>query len=386
MKTPKSRGRATMAQVARLAGVSTATVSFVVNDDPKAQTLTEATRERVLEAVRMLGYRPNLHARGLRTQRSNSIAVLADHLTAVPFANSAIRGVQERAWAGGYLVTTMTTDNNAELTARAVEMVLDRQFDGVIVTTSYTHRVTVPPEFAAMPLVLLNCLAEGEYRTVLPGERAGAHRAAKVLIDAGHTRIGFVNGLRTTWAAAERRRGYRDALREAGIPFDPSLVRSGTYETDSGHRGAGALLDLADPPTGIMCASDRIAVGVYYAAYQRGLSVPDDLSVVGYDNHTEFSEHAVPPLTTINLPYYEMGLAAVDLLLSGEDGTASGAGTGPGPATEAAAGQPRITEIACEPILRKSVGPPRVTAPRHELAPARAIRAPHEHDPLEVIP
>ncbi|ROR96032.1 LacI family transcriptional regulator [Salana multivorans] len=392
-----------MAQVARLAEVSIATVSFVVNDDPKAKTLTQATRDRVLEAVRMLDYRPNLQARGLRTQRSHSIAVLTDHLTAVPFANSTIRGVQERAWAGGYLVTTMTTDDNAELAAHAVEMVLARQFDAVIVTTAYTHEVTVPSEFAAMPLVLLNCFSGDGYRTVLPGERAGARSAAKVLIDAGHTRIGFINGLRTTWAAGERRLGYRDALREAGLEYDRTLVRSGTYETDSGYRHAMALLDRADPPTAIMCASDRMAVGAYYAAYQRGLRIPEDLSVVGYDNHTEFSEHAVPAMTTVSLPYYEMGLAAVDLLLAperaGKGGAAAGAGGTAGAATGAAGGTrvvasttsgatgSHVTEIACEPVIRQSVAAPS-SRPRarvqHPVGSPIDAPAPRERVPLEV--
>lgn len=374
MKTPKSRPRSTMSQVARLAGVSIATVSFVVNDDPKAQTLTQATRDKVLEAVKLLDYRPNLQARSLRTQRSHSIAVLTDELTSTPFANSTIRGMQERAWAGGYVVTTMTTGGNTDLAANAVELVLARQFDAVIVTASFTHEVTVPDAFSALPLVLLNCFADDGhgYASVLPAERGGARSAAEMLIDAGHTRIAFINGLRETWAAGQRRLGYRDALRAAGIPYDRSLVRWGNFQTDSGHRLAAALLDSADPPTAIMCGNDRMAVGVYYAAYQRGLRIPEDLSVVGYDDHTEFSGYAVPAMTTVSLPYYEMGRTAVDLLFT------DGPGTGP----THVRGQDLITEVACQPVVRSSVGPPRAQ-PLASTTPTASHRPGATDVPLE---
>lgn len=335
-----------MTQVARLAGVSVATVSYVVNDDPKAQTLTQATRDRVADAVRMLDYRPNLAARRLRMQRSHSIAVITDLTTAVPFENSTTHGVQERAWERGYLVTTITTGGDPAVRARAVEMVLAHQFDAVIVTSAYTREVKAPQEFESLPLVLLNCYSEDDLPRVLPAERAGAAAATQVLIDAGHRRIAFINGLRTTYAAKQRRQGFRDALRGAGLPYDPSLICSGDYQTDSGYRHANALLDRADRPTAIFCASDRMAVGVYYAAFQRGLRIPEDLSVVGYDDHIELSAHAVPAMTTVKLPYYEMGIAAVDLLLdSGED-------------------TPQAREIACDPVIRSSVSPPSLAAAR----------------------
>ncbi|MBD7919144.1 LacI family DNA-binding transcriptional regulator [Cellulomonas sp. Sa3CUA2] len=328
--------------------MSSATVSFVVNDDPKAQTLTQATRDKVLEAVRLLDYRPNLQARSLRTQRSHSIAVLTDELTAVPYENSTIRGMQERAWAGGFMVTTMTTGGNAALAEHAVEVVLARQFDAVIVTTAFTREVEVPAAFDSIPLVLLNCFSRDGHRSVLPAERSGSRSAAELLLAAGHTRIGFINGLRETWAAGQRRLGYRDALRAAGIAYDRTLVRWGDYQTDSGHRHATVLLDSPNPPTAIMAGNDRMAVGVYYAAYQRGLRIPEDLSVVGYDDHAEFSAHAVPAMSTVRLPYYEMGRAAVDLLIAGTP-------AGDAPPT----GHGLVTEVECQPVARKSIGPPR---------------------------
>ncbi len=340
MRTSKSPKRATMSQVARLAGVSIATVSFVVNDDPKAKTLTQATRDRVNEAVRMLDYRPNLAARGLRTQRTHSIAVLTDYLTSVPWTNSTTRGVQERAWDRGYLVTTIATGGDPTLRKGAIEMALARQFDAVIVTTDFTHEVEVPAEFDSLPVVMLNCFSDDDRPRVLPGEQGGGKAAANVLIEAGHRRIGFINGVRDTYAAKERRLGYRDALQEAGIPYDRTLVRTGNFQTDGGYEQAVALLDRPDRPSGIMCANDRMAVGLYYAAFQRGLRIPEDLSVVGYDNHLELSGRAVPAMTSVQLPHYEMGMAAVDMLL------------------DQAPDAPRLREIACEPVIRESVAPP----------------------------
>lgn len=339
MTSPK---RVTMTQVARLAGVSRATVSFVINGDPKAETLTEATRERVREAVKLLNYRPNLAARGLRTQRTHSIAVITDQLTSTPYMNSTTRGIQERCWPMGYLATTIATGHDPELRASAVEMVLDRNFDGVILTAEYTTEVTVPPALASLPMVLLNCFSDDGHLTVLPNEREGARAAARALIDAGHRRIAYINGLSTTYAAQERRIGYRDALREAGIPYDRSLVRSGTFQTDSGYHHAKSLLSRDDPPTALMCGNDRMGIGAYYAAYQHGLKIPEDISIMGYDDHLEESQYAVPPMTTVHLPYYEMGRAAVELLLAPQDKPAD-----------------RVHLVPCTPVLRASVAPPR---------------------------
>lgn len=358
MPTPKSPKRPTMSQVARVADVSIATVSFVVNDDPKARRLTQATRDRVSDAIRMLDYRPNLTARGLRTQRSHSIAVVTDTLTSVPWENSTTRGVQERAWNGGYLVTTITTGDDAALRSSAVDMVLARQFEAVIVTTDFTREVDVPAEFDALPIVLLNCYANGSYREVLPAERAGARAAANVLIDAGHERIAFINGLPATFAAKERRLGYRDALQEAGIAYERSMVRSGNFQTDGGYQQAVTLLDRPDPPSAIMCANDRTAVGVYYAAFQRGLRIPEDLSVVGYDDNVELSGHAVPAMTSVKLPHYEMGIAAVDMLLDPDEQA------------------PRLREVDCEPTLRDSVAPPRTDAGAAQHSTAPRLEAP----------
>lgn len=333
-----------MSEVARLAGVSTATVSYVVNDNPKAQTLTQATRARVSEAIRKLDYRPNIAASGLRTQRTHSIAVLTDFLTSVPWENSTTRGIQERAWELGYVVTTITTGDNPSLRASAVDMILTRQFDAVIVTTDFTREIEVPREFEAVPVALLNCYSAGEHCRILPAERTGAEAATNMLIHAGHRRIGFINGVRTTYAAKKRLLGYKDALRAARIEYDSTLVRSGNFQSDGGYRQAAALLDRPDRPSAIFCANDRTAVGVYYAAFQRGLSIPDDLSIVGYDNHVELSAHAVPAMSTVKLPHYEMGRAAVDLLLAPDENA------------------PIHQEIGCDPVARKSVARPRADA------------------------
>lgn len=341
MRQLETTRRATMADVARLAGVSAATVSFVVNDDAKAQRLTPATREKVHEAVRALRYRPNHAARGLRTRRTQTLAFITDQVAATPFVNSTSRGVMEYAWERGNLLTILATGNDRAREDAAVEMVLDRQFDGVIYTADYTRGVTVPAGLSEVPKVLLNCYSSDGLTTVLPAERAGARAAVHVLLQAGHRRIAFINGVASTFAAKERRRGYQQALRDAAITYDRSLVRSGTYQTDSGFWHARDLLHSAEPPTAILCGSDRMAVGAYYAAFQLGLSIPDDLSVMGFDDQIELVQYAVPAMTTVHLPHYEMGIEAARLLLDPE-GERGG-----------------IHEVACPPVIRGSVGPPR---------------------------
>lgn len=334
--------RPTMAQVARLAGVSPTTVSFVINDDPRGSAVPAATRLRVEEAVRALGYRPNHAARRLRTQRSETIGFITDEVATTAFAGDTIRGAHDAAWARHHLLTVLNTGGAPEVEEASVDTVLSRDVDGVIFAAMYTREVTPPRGLEDVRTVLLNCFTtSGRYPSVVPAEMAGGRAATRILLEAGHRRIGFVNGLPTTYAAGRRLEGYRQALREYGVSYDQALVRHGTYRSDSGHAHVRDLLLGDDPPTAIFCASDRMAVGAYYAIKELGLSIPGDVSVVGYDNQIELAAYASPPLTTIQLPHYEMGRWAAEYLLDG------------GPAG------PVPHEIDCPAVIRDSVAPPR---------------------------
>jgi LacI family transcriptional regulator len=336
--------RPTMAQVAKLAGVSPTTVSMVINDDPRATSISAPTRDRVAEAIRTLGYQPNHAARGLRTQRSETLGFITDEIATTPFAGDTIRGAQEYAWKRNHLLTVLNTGGDPSMEKASIEMVLGRQVDGIIFGAMYTREVSPPRSLERTQAILLNCYAPGtDYISVIPAEKEGGRTATKILLAAGHRRIGFINGLGTTYAARERLKGYRRALREAGVSYEPKLVRHGTYQSDSGHRHARDLLTDDNPPTALFCSSDRMAVGAYYAIMELGLSIPGDVSVVGYDNQLELAAYASPPLTTIQLPHYEMGYAAAQYLLEG-------------PPSNGQAGT--VHEIDCPAVLRDSVGPP----------------------------
>jgi len=334
--------RVTMAQVARLAGVSSTTVSFVVNDDPRLSSISRATRDRVEDAIKVLRYRPNHAARGLRTQRSETLGFITDEIATGPFAGETIRGAVAAAWQRQHLLTVLNTDGDPELEEASVDMAISRQFDGVIFGAMYTREVVPPDNLSQLPAILLNCYSRtGSFTSVRPAEKEGAREATQILLAAGHRRIGFINGLRTTFAAKERLLGFRQALRQGGVSYDKSLVRYGTYQSDSGHQHARDLLTSHDPPTALFCSSDRMAVGAYYAILELGLSIPHDVSVVGYDNQVELAAYASPPLTSVQLPHYEMGVKAAELLLASELVDAT------------------VHEIPCRPVLRDSVGTPR---------------------------
>jgi LacI family transcriptional regulator len=178
----------------------------------------------------------------------------------------------------------------------------------------------VPALLAQVPTVLLNCHThERLYSSVVPSEVLGGYAATMHLLEAGHRRIGFINGEGWIEAAAERLKGYRQALSTRDIPFDPQLVREGDWQVSDGHEHARALLALPAPPTALFCANDLMAVGAIEAARERGLHVPDQLSVVGYDDQ-DIARYTQPPLTTVLLPNYEMGRWATENLIAQVNG------------------------------------------------------------------
>jgi LacI family transcriptional regulator len=201
--------------------------------------------------------------------------------------------------------------------------------------------VTVPRllQDVGQPVVLLNCYSEdAALPSVVPGEVAAVHRATDVLIKAGHRRIATITGGIWMEATTDRLNGYRRALATADTPYDPKLVREGNWQVNSGYEQTHRLLELARPPTAIFCMSDRMAVGCYNALHERGLVVPRDVSVIGFDNE-EVSQHLTPQLTTLELPQREMGRWAVELIRG-----------------DAEAGLPhRIVKLECPLIERASL-------------------------------
>lgn len=318
MPGPSKRTRAkrpSMYDVARLAGVSQTTVSFVVNDTPNAN-IPDETRERIWAAVKELGWRPNAMARGLSLQQSHTIGFISDEIATSSHAGMIIQGAQDAAWVSEKMLLVINTGGERRLERRAIEVMLERQVEGLIYATMYHHAVELPALESETPLVLLDCFDPSRsLPSVVPDEVQGARTAVEALLARGHRRIGFVNNIDPIPARDGRLAGYRQALADAGIAFDPALVRSGKSVATTGFRCAGELLDLPVRPTALFCFSDVVALGAYDAIKARGLRIPADVAVVGFDNLEIVAAHLYPPLTTVELPHYQMGAWAVNYLL-----------------------------------------------------------------------
>jgi LacI family transcriptional regulator len=307
---------ATIKDVAQLAGVSFKTVSRVINRSPYVR---DEVRQKVLRAADTLEYRPHHHARHMRTQRSKVFAFMSDDIATTPFAGQIIQGAQEAAWQREMLLLTFNTAGDPTMEEAAVQTALERGVEGIIFASMYHRAVQVPKDAFSLPLVLVDCFARNrQARSVVPDEVNGGLLATKLLLEKGHRRIAMINADQKYPAAAGRFRGYRQALEGFGVPVEPELVRTGGWWQDDGYEHALALLQPKQIPTAIFCASDRIAMGVYDALKEKGFRIPEDVSVVGFDNQELLATHSRPPLTTVRIPYFEMGSWAVDQLMDAE--------------------------------------------------------------------
>jgi LacI family transcriptional regulator len=315
-QSPK-RKRPSMYDVARAAGVSQTTVSLVVNNAPHAN-IPEATRERIWAAVRDLGWRPNALARGLSRRHSQTIGLISDEIATSPHGGKMIQGMQDAAWAQGMMLILTNTSNNLDLERAALGVMLERQVDAVIYAAMYHRPVTPPAELATVPAALVDCYsADRSLPSVVPDEVQGGRTATELLLRSGHRRIAFINSADPIPAAAGRLAGYQQALASYCVTFDPRLVRADYAPwATAGYRCMRELLELPEPPTGVFCFNDQTAMGAYEAIKQRGLSIPNDIAVVGFDNHELIAAELRPSLTTLELPHYAMGQWAVKHLLA----------------------------------------------------------------------
>ena len=311
----RGRGRPTMADVARIAGVSQSSVSLVLNEMTGARISAE-TRQRVFDAARQIGYNlPAVRRDSPETER-RTIAYLVDEISTSPHPVVNLDGARDFAFAQGVLVAAHVTRSNPELEAATIHAIRrDRSVIGVIYSTIFTRRITVPRGLEEIPTVLLNCHAEPRrFLSILPGEVAGGFAATAHLTALGHKRIGFINGEPWMDAAADRLKGFRQALATADIAFDESLLRNGDWLPLTGYHHTLDLMAMPNPPTAIFCGNDLMAIGAMEAASELGLKVPDDLSIMGYDDQ-ELARYTHPPLSTLVLSNYEMGQRAAEALI-----------------------------------------------------------------------
>jgi LacI family transcriptional regulator len=316
VRAERRRTRPTMTDVARIAGVSQSSVSLVLNAMTGAR-ISADTRQRVMEAARQIGYElPAIRREALGGSERRTIAYLVDEISTSPHPVINLDGARDFAFEQDFLVAAHVTRSNPELEEATIAAIRrDRSVIGVIYSTIFTRRVTLPRSLADVPTVLLNCYAEPrKHVAIVPGEVAGGFAATAHLTALGHRRIGFINGEPWMDASVDRLKGYRQALATADIAFDETLIRHGDWLPLTGYHHAFDLLALADRPTAILCGNDLMAIGAMEAISELGLEVPGDISVMGYDDQ-ELARYTHPPLSTLVLPNYEMGARAAEALL-----------------------------------------------------------------------
>jgi LacI family transcriptional regulator len=308
-------GPATLRDVARVAGVHPGTVSRALNPQTRG-LVNERTAQRVLDAARELGYRPNPIARGLRTNRSNTIGVLVPDLLNPLFA-AVVRGIEDGLREAGYTPLIANTDNDPEREKMAYEAMSARQVDGFIAATATRdHWLLADQVRSGAKVVLVNRRVDSDAIPAVTGDdHEGVRLAVEHLAELGHDRIAHLAGPQSLYTGWSRHQGFVDAMRARKLELDEHLmVFSEGFTEREGARCCGELLERRRDFTAIVAGNDLLALGCYDALEERGLSCPDDLSVVGY-NDMPFVARFRPPLTTVRVPHYELGSTAAELML-----------------------------------------------------------------------
>ena len=300
--------QASIKEVARLAGVSIATVSRCLNNPEKVR---EKTRLKVQEAVVETGYSPNTLAQQFRRGRTNMVMVVLPSI-GDPFFTEVIHGIREAARTKGYSIILNETQFNTMTADEIGAIMVSKQVDGIILLASmspFGTEVLSTRSHRALPIVV-GCETISPELSQFPGVHidniAAAREATNYLISSGHTRIGFVNGLDTSLLTKDREYGYRAAMHQTGLEVENGWVVEGGLTLEGSVRATRKLLNHPQPPTAIFCANDEMAIGCIHEIKSNGLSVPEDISVIGFDD-IRYAEVQDPPLTTVYQPAEEIG-------------------------------------------------------------------------------
>ena len=308
---PKSN-MSTILQVAQKAGVSPTTVSHVIN---KTRFVSAETTERVMLAMDELGYRPNALARSLRRGETHTLGLILPD-SANPFFAEMGRVIEIEAFQHGYSVVLCNTDDNAQKETVYAQVLSTKQVDGTIFVAAGEESDSVETLLhQGMPLILVDRLLPGiSTDVVLIDNRQGGAQAARCLVSAGRRRISCISGPSYLTSSAGRLNGFLDELQKLGIDASQVAVERGDFHPESGYQAALSLLGSADGPQAVFCCNDMMAIGLYRAAAELGLRIPEDVAVVGFDD-INLSSYLNPPLTTISQPKQQIGRAVVELLL-----------------------------------------------------------------------
>jgi DNA-binding LacI/PurR family transcriptional regulator len=299
-------------EVALKAKVSIATVSRVVNNSPHKVNL--ATRKKVLAAIRKLDYRPNALAKGLLMKKTMTVGIIIPDISN-PYYAEIVRGIQDMADQYGYAVILLNTDRNQERIVKHIYFLREKSADGIIFSGGVIHGKKVLSSLKELrERVVVIGRHRVDFSAVMVDNVGGATKATQHLIGLNHRRIGFIGGPDKSSSAKDRLSGYRNALIQHRYPVENNLIRKGDFTPRSGFLSARELIQ-SERPTALFTANDQMAFGAIRAANELGLSVPDDLSVVGFDN-IPFSSYFDPPLTTVEIPKYPIGAAAMEMLVN----------------------------------------------------------------------
>ena len=310
----------TMTDVAKLAGVSQSTVSLVINGK-ETSSIPQTTKDKVWEAIRSLDYRPNAIARALQGSGSGVIGFITDELVTTNFAGNIYKGAQDTTWKKHKMLMLVNLDNHRGMLDEAIDMMLSYRVEGFVIATKYHHEFLLPDRSMEVPVVFANCFDPmGRYASFVPNEGKGAYDAVRHMIERGHTRIAFLSNELKIPATASREQGYLQALKDYGLSCQADMLLPIKIRGSEVYRAATKLLQRKDRPTAILCYNDRCAVSVYSAIADLGLKTGRDVSVVGFDNQTVITEFVYPGLTTMQLPHYEMGKAAMQYLFDLKSG------------------------------------------------------------------
>jgi LacI family transcriptional regulator len=301
----------TIHDVAIRAGVSSTTVSHVIND---SRPVSAELKARVESAMTELGFQPNALARSLRRKRTHTLGLIVPD-SANPFFAEVGRGSEDTSFAAGYSVILCNSDGDPARELLYMDLLIQKQVDGVLlVPTGDQTQTAAALQTRNIPVVVIDRdVPDASLDRVFVDNVAGSYNAVQHLIDLGHRRIGYIGGPRHVSTVPDRVAGYRQALEQAGIPFDEHLVVDSNFHDEGGYKAAQLLLSLPDPPTAIFAGNDLMAIGAMAAARERGVAVPAQLSVVGFDD-IHLAGYINPPLTTVAQPKYELGVIASQLL------------------------------------------------------------------------
>ncbi|MCG9649162.1 substrate-binding domain-containing protein [Vibrio brasiliensis] len=305
---------ATMKDIAKLAGVSTSTVSHVIN---KSRFVSEEISLRVNNAAQQLNYRPSALARSLKVNRTKTIGMLVTTSTN-PFFGEVVKGVERSCYQQGYNLILCNTEGDNERMRESINTLLQKRVDGLILMCSSLEgeRIDVFEQYPDIPVVVMDwgpMLFTSD--KIQDNSLRGGYLAAKYLIESGHQQIGCITGPLVKHQAQMRYEGYKRALNEAGLDFNANWIIEADFECEGGYEAFNKMFAKGSLPSSIFVCNDMMAMGVINAANEKGIRIPQDLSIIGYDD-IHIAKFMSPSLTTIHQPKYRLGKAAVEALLN----------------------------------------------------------------------